>query len=638
MKKITILFALLSFCIFSFAQYASQTMELSRSADYVTVVKSDYQKPTYDAKDAFWYNDFSDPTDWIIESAPGTDGSEWIITTYEEMPAGWTPVFGMPETFASTTVDNGFALFNSDIQGADGGDPQDAWIQYANPIDFSTMAGTPRLTFETYYARWQCTVTFEWSTDDGATWDAVELLTEIESHSSNASPPDYVATVNLPQLIGLDNVHIRFRQQGDWDYGWFIDDIMFVDAPDYEIIMSDARMNFIDYIDYTAEGQESYYHYSSHYGMIPVDQYDSPHMLSWFNVVVENTGLETVTPLVNIIITDPSENVVFDETMTGTTIAGGARDTVDFIETAFALGANPEKGLYNVHYSVTIQGQEIDLTENTRSATFVVTDYTMSRDANNITHVTGPGMWLSGGNDGDMIASNFLFLYEEEIYSMDVFIAGSSTPGTAFMGRIMTFDSGSSSWVDLTTSTLITIEEEHLGTWVNVEFIDPVFITFEGDDEARSIKAAIEFYYGGEDNTLWIGYDRDNPHSFWSAVWYFTEGANANQWFSITNWTSPGGLGIRLNTGEEEEEENFVAGIDAHDISIYPNPTTGFLNIDNVQGANIEIMNLMGQTVQTVANANEFNTVDMSSYANGTYIVRIIKDGNVITQKVNLID
>ena len=71
-------------------------------------------------------------------------------------------------------------------------------------------------------------------------------------------------------------------------------------------------------------------------------------------------------------------------------------------------------------------------------------------------------------------------------------------------------------------------------------------------------------------------------------------------------------------------------------ISVYPNPTNGLLNINNVQGASVRITNLVGELVATIDKADAFNTVDMTNFAPGTYLVKIINNSQVITKKINL--
>ncbi|MDR2010684.1 MAG: T9SS type A sorting domain-containing protein [Bacteroidales bacterium] len=80
----------------------------------------------------------------------------------------------------------------------------------------------------------------------------------------------------------------------------------------------------------------------------------------------------------------------------------------------------------------------------------------------------------------------------------------------------------------------------------------------------------------------------------------------------------------------------YVPSLEDLGINIYPNPTNGDLRIDNIKGATVEILNTMGQVINRIENANEFNTVDISEFANGTYFVKIILDGKVGVERINL--
>lgn len=669
MRKFTSLIALLVIASFAMAQtqlFIERKMEANpevikslsitkeailqakQNAEALRTKEDVYFSVTFEEDDPIWtFGQEVDPENTM-------DMPNWQVTDQDGAPETWVADGGYYFEFlgeyslTGNEVDGKWAWIDVVSPLLPGGDANlaeigAAWIQFDN-IDLTGVT-TPMVYFMQLHRAFNphLHATFvDVSIDGGDTWEEFEVNTSTE----HAEYDDLEKTVPILMAADEANVSIRFRYWMDRNaqgtvypagYGWQIDDIMIIDIPLNDLRVTDARMNFFDYIDYTAEGMLDYYHFSSHYGQIPADQYDAPFALSWFNVAIMNNGLETVTPSVNITIHDPEMNVVFDETVVGSPLAHTQTDTIDVIEVDFALGADPAIGEYIVTYEVFAEGVEDENpASNVTTANFFVTDCTMSRDAQEITGVTGPEIWVGGGNDGDMIATDFLYLFEDEIHSLDVYISAQSTAGASFIARIMEFDSGSSSWVDITTSPLTMVEEEHLGDWVTVTFIDPAIIQFSGDDDYKQIRAAIEFYYGDEENSLRIGVDRSNNHSFWAASWFFTDGANANQWFSIPNWTGAGLL-IRLNT-TCPEEDNFVEGIEDHNISIYPNPTAGTLNIDNVKGANIEIINLMGQTIEAVYNANEFNTVDMSKYANGTYIVRIVKDGSVITHKINLID
>lgn len=71
----------------------------------------------------------------------------------------------------------------------------------------------------------------------------------------------------------------------------------------------------------------------------------------------------------------------------------------------------------------------------------------------------------------------------------------------------------------------------------------------------------------------------------------------------------------------------------ANDIEVYPNPTTGMLNIANAEGKSIVVINALGQVVAHIDNAAENQTIDLSRLCDGTYFVKV--DGNVI--KISMI-
>jgi hypothetical protein len=72
------------------------------------------------------------------------------------------------------------------------------------------------------------------------------------------------------------------------------------------------------------------------------------------------------------------------------------------------------------------------------------------------------------------------------------------------------------------------------------------------------------------------------------------------------------------------------------EVNIYPNPTAGIVNL--VSGKNIDHVNvydISGRLVKTVNKISSDKTVlDLSSLANGTYILKIQADNKVVTKKV----
>ena len=109
---------------------------------------------------------------------------------------------------------------------------------------------------------------------------------------------------------------------------------------------------------------------------------------------------------------------------------------------------------------------------------------------------------------------------------------------------------------------------------------------------------------------------------------------NADNWYNIIGVN--GNLMIRLYNCEQNPDDNAVETFEANEIAMFPNPTTGIVNFSNVENATIEVFNMMGQVVSRVEDANENATIDLSAVANGNYVVRIVKNGEVATSKLNI--
>jgi uncharacterized repeat protein (TIGR03803 family) len=73
----------------------------------------------------------------------------------------------------------------------------------------------------------------------------------------------------------------------------------------------------------------------------------------------------------------------------------------------------------------------------------------------------------------------------------------------------------------------------------------------------------------------------------------------------------------------------FVTGINiitnpSSSIHLFPNPNNGKLNITGLSaGQVVELYNTLGQQISNFTAENTFQTVDISSQANGIYIIRI---------------
>lgn len=72
-------------------------------------------------------------------------------------------------------------------------------------------------------------------------------------------------------------------------------------------------------------------------------------------------------------------------------------------------------------------------------------------------------------------------------------------------------------------------------------------------------------------------------------------------------------------------------------VSLYPNPTNGTLNINNLEvNSTIEVFNVIGEKVLTSSLLKGNNIVDLSNLSNGSYFVKLNSNNQILTKKVIL--
>jgi len=106
----------------------------------------------------------------------------------------------------------------------------------------------------------------------------------------------------------------------------------------------------------------------------------------------------------------------------------------------------------------------------------------------------------------------------------------------------------------------------------------------------------------------------------WTRLWDLGVGVERSFYFTINGTT--------------------ITGIDnnnTNEISIYPNPSNGMLNITNAENANVVVYNLLGEVVANSNCNSAFSTVDLSNLSNGQYIVKVVSDKNTVTKKINIV-
>ncbi|MDD4149952.1 MAG: T9SS type A sorting domain-containing protein [Bacteroidales bacterium] len=674
MKKITILFTIFCMTIaFSYAQGVVQFEKATNEkANFSSVVLDVNQAK--DDLEPVWQVTFDEavPT-WTMSHATGTT-KDWIVGDDSSRPCYWGPVnadgtgwwvFSLdylleeaeegPGTYAYIDIAGDRETPLSQLPAGctmpgTGQAAFDAWIQFDN-LNLSTV-NIPSLTFYNSYRAsnpsfFDCVV--EYSLDAGNTWAGVAVNKVAELDDMGFNYGEY--SVGLPGCANQANVSLRFRHSSDasfddWSYpsswAWMIDNIRMYDfssGPAYDLVIDDTRVNFFQYTDYNDPQYAGFlvYHGSSHYSQIPAAQFAADSAYLWFNISLKNNGSAIVTPKVNVKVYDPQYTLIFDEVVEGDLLGYTGADTLDMIEVDCILPTPAKLGKYSVEFTAFSEDSEVNVDntpeDNEATAYFYVSENTFSREADDMTGSMTAANWSNGGSDGDGIGANFLVLYGDTVRTVDVFIDSLSTAGSLIQCEILEYVGGENPWESVSQSDLVDITEADRGSWLNIEFLNEYIIAFEAGETYRDILVGINLYYNGGD--IYIGESNANNHSAFSTYWKFTTGTNAGKWNPISNYA--GGPAIRLNYGDYYGDPISATQLNVTtQMSIYPNPSTGILNIEGVEGANVQVLNIMGQVVESIENTNEFNAIDMSRHANGTYFVKVVIDNDVTTTKINL--
>lgn len=157
----------------------------------------------------------------------------------------------------------------------------------------------------------------------------------------------------------------------------------------------------------------------------------------------------------------------------------------------------------------------------------------------------------------------------------------------------------------------------------------PISTTTVGTTVSDTYKYTVPAKYGTEVNqSSWV---TPNVKNF-KLVMFMTEDLNGtNTKFGRIQNVLTAPLGTTAATGLENYSFNNV-------ISIYPNPSTGILDVSSPETIqSIEVLDMNGKTVYESGRLQAMDTrVDLSGFAKGIYPIRIITERGVSVQKIVL--
>lgn len=591
-----------------------------------------------------WSEDFSNglagnnPSGaWTTE---GPHANIWKISTTGPLGA-YTPA---SQRIQSTTFSNGFAKFASDSANCTWNGntptalPESQFVDWeaslVSPVIDLSLTPQVEVVFQ-QRSRFCCGDSpffFEVSADGGANWTA---FLANEGLALNQDPTfTETRRFNISSVVAEDpdNVQIRFHhnsEAGTSHYHWQVDDIQIVILPEYEM-----RMNYA-YTSTTGEGEE--------YGRIPATQLPST-MNIGAEVLNYGSAVQTNSSVQCVITTQAGAEVLTHTTPLGDIQSGASIVSDDWVNLPFM-----DLGRYNATFSINSDFIDQDgvLTDNSKVRNFEITLDQYSLDAlGNYPPGTEVRQQLGTASFTDNATMNFMTMYNiftaTEAFSATIILGTNTRAGEAATVEVFLLDTAdvlniASSSVDFpidgVTSDVVSITQQHVSAGrITVPFIQPVFL----NPGAYYLCARISGSgtTATNDPEVYIADDNTVPQPgistmIWLPIDFNDDGTEGRHVYGNGNAAA-----IRLNITAAVgiEEDLATTGV-----SMYPNPTTGMLNIvSDASGLmNVEVIDLLGAVVRTTRFTGR-TTMDLTGLAHGVYSVRVSNGDQSKVERITL--
>jgi len=528
---------------------------------------------------SIWSEDFDGgiPSDWGVSTISGP--VDWKYTM-----VGHTGNYPSAP-LSSSSSGNGWVIVDSDGDNSTGGGFEDSRL-ISPKIDL-TGYNDVKLEYQQMFRRWQSDITTIQISVDSVNWTNITVNGLITQ--AGTPNPDYV-NIDISAIAGNQSqVWIAFWWQGEWDYGWQIDDIAIKEILDNDISMESERFGL-----------------DVEYYMTPLNQVQP----LYFSTDVENIGLQTQTNIeMNVIVNDGSSNVYTGTSNAITSMAPWTQASLDL-----SSGYTPSAtGVYSISFEVDQDETDAVLANNTRVKNITITDTVYASD-----NGMYQGQWYNqeaGTNSSNpYVAGNVYDIFTTDVASsISAYIGNNTDVGTVCVFKLFEFDG--TDWILVQQTDDITINSGNLGNWVTV----PLQLGTQLNT-SNSYLAAVE-HLGGPDY-LWIGYSSNvNPGYI----------QTSSDGFTFTN--QPRNFMIRLNMGN-------AVGIDENEIistAVYPNPATDKITVqlNDLTNVNAELIDITGKVVMTQI-LNNNSEINVGEISRGIYTLRLTHEKNVQTVQVVL--
>ena len=549
----------------------------------------------------FWSNTFSNPSEWTMVDLIYGGLQNWVIST-----AGPTGSFSAGlGAISSTSASDGFAMYDSDALNSSYS-PQEAYIQYNGTVDCSSYPYV-NIEFESYHRKFRDSIFVEVSID-GINWDRYEVHAGQATNTTTANPE--LVSVNVSATAGSQPVvYFRFKYEGEWDYVWMIDDVSFAETPNNYVTIDDEVFGGW-WIGYNISGG-----IGCDYTFNPLSQLAAnPYKIE---AVIRNAGVAPQNMTLHAEAFDQITNSVYTSTSNSQYLSASQQDTFAVNNTF-----NPTTlGLYELN----MWGVGDSANTDTSTKQTVVTQYSYGKDLNNY-----QGSYVLGNATRENHVTSFFDIYaNDNLYSVDLYIAPWSIPGTKIYGVLYEADPTAGAnpiYLDQTDDHTITSSD--LDSWITLSFASPI-----------SLIAGVGYEMGAAgyqhpSDSAGVGYSGlalGTENSLFDANGGSPNSAGTPTWYYITQNPM-----IRMNFDPASSGSTSSKNLTKSDLNIYPNPANNVISISNLDNFDfLQIKDLLGKVVykKSISKVNN-TTIDVQGFSTGTYLLNLEGSFTSVSRKI----
>jgi hypothetical protein len=496
-------------------------------------------------------------------------------------------------------------LLDSDSDGASGAD-EDATLK-SDVIDL-TVGGTVtvgpatplKLEFEQFFAEWESgnnydTLYIGITDDGGVTWNEVQISNGV-GREGRANPE--IISLNItPYALDVTQLQIRFRWDGNWAYGWQIDNVSIADLPPNDIMATAVFRGDI----------VNAYMYSK------VPQSQATEFV--IGVVARNVGFNNQTDIgFDWTITDPASGTTSGSSTSNLALLANAEQDTIWVST----GVTPTSlGNYTIDFTVTSDQVDDEPANNFKSdAYYELTTDIYGADYGSVK--TSFYNWSDNNNAEASIGTNFSIIANGVIGAIDAELDNDvRVVDQLIKYTIYKYNAGSDEYSYVAETDEYTTITSDQGSFVRLLFDNVITVT------AGELYLACAGHLGGDPSA---GFVMAGQVPAGQVAGYNESGTSPDLISSLAN---PSAAAVRLvmidYSGVEEN-------INSEGVSIYPNPTNSNINIEltysNSENTLINVMDITGKVVKAIdlgiVNGTETVSIPLEGLSNGIYFVEVV--------------